>query len=85
MSTVEIPVQGMCCERCERPVQAALTHVEGVLDANADHRAARVRVSFDSDRVDERRLRQAIEAAGFQPAAQELGASRKDCAEVQRQ
>ena len=73
MSRIEIPVEGMRCEGCERTVQAALTRIEGVRDAKADHQAGRVRVSFDPERVDEPRLRAQIEQAGYDPVAEEVG------------
>lgn len=69
MARVEIPVQGMTCGGCERSVQAALAQLEGVSGAEADHTAARVRVSFDPDEVDEQRLRAQIDEAGYQPTA----------------
>lgn len=67
MARVEIPVQGMTCGGCERSVQAALTQLEGVSGAEADHTAGRVRVSFDAGQIDEQRLRSQIEEAGYQP------------------
>jgi copper chaperone len=69
MTRVEIPVQGMSCGGCERAVQAALSQLEGVSSAEADHTAGRVRVSYDPGQVDEQRLRTQIEDAGYQPAA----------------
>lgn len=69
MARVEIPVQGMGCGGCERTVQAALGQLEGVRGAEVDHTAARVRVSFDPDQVDEQRLRTRIEDAGYRPTA----------------
>lgn len=59
----------MACESCERTVQAALTQLDGVRDVAADHKAARVRVSFDRAQVDEQRLREVIEQAGFAATA----------------
>lgn len=64
---VEIPVEGMRCESCERTVASALERLEGVGGADADHSARRVRVSFDPDRVAEERLREQIEEAGYEP------------------
>jgi copper chaperone CopZ len=55
----------MACESCERTIEAALTRLEGVRDVDADHEAARVRVTFDSGHTDEQRLRAAIGRAGF--------------------
>ncbi len=67
MSRVEIPVEGMSCGGCERTVATALQGLEGVTDVQADHRADRVRVSFDPAQVDEQRLRAQIEEAGYHP------------------
>ncbi len=67
MPRIEIPVEGMSCEGCERTVQSALGNLGGVRTADADHRARRVRVSFDAEQVDEERLREAIAGAGYQP------------------
>jgi copper chaperone len=66
MPRIEIPVEGMTCEGCERTVQSALGALEGVRTADADHEAKRVRVSFDADQVDEQRLREAIAGAGYE-------------------
>ena len=64
---IEIPVDGMRCESCERAVGKALERLDGVTAADADHEAKRVRVSFDPDRVGEPRLREQIAEAGFDP------------------
>ena len=71
MARIEIPVRGMRCGGCERALQVVLGELEGVQEATADHRARRVRVSFDPERVDEQRLRQQIERAGFRPVAKD--------------
>lgn len=63
----EIPVGGMYCSACERTLAVALGHLEGVREVDADHRGERVRVGYDPDRVDERRLREQIEGCGFRP------------------
>lgn len=68
MTRIDIPVQGMHCEGCERAVRASLTQLDGVRDAKAAHQAGRVRVSFDPERVDEQRLRAQIEEAGYTPS-----------------
>jgi len=67
MPRTEISIEGMSCESCERALSAALERLEGVLGAEADHRARRVRVSFDSGLVSEDRLRQRIQDSGFVP------------------
>lgn len=71
MSRIEIPVEGMRCEGCERAVRAALTRLDGVRDAKADHRAKRVRISFDPELVDLQQLQAQIEQAGYEPVVVE--------------
>ena len=71
MSRIEIPVEGMRCESCERTVQAALTRIDGVRDVSADHLAKRVRVSFDPACVNAESLRAQIKDAGFKPVTKE--------------
>lgn len=68
MARIEIPVKGMTCTGCERKLQAALGRLEGVSAVEADHGAARVRISFDPEQVDKQRLRAQIEKAGYRPA-----------------
>lgn len=67
MTRTEIPVEGMHCTGCERALSSALERLEGVRETRADHRAGRVRVSFDPQRVEEEQLRRQIEEVGYQP------------------
>ena len=73
MTRIEIPVEGMSCDGCERTIQASLRQLDGVRNAKADHENGRVRVSFDPERVDEPRLRAQIEQAGYRPVVEEVG------------
>lgn len=72
MAQIEIAVQGMRCEGCERTLRHSLDQLEGVRRVRADHEAGRVRVSFDPERMDERRLRARIEQAGYRPLIGEI-------------
>lgn len=67
VDTVEtaIAVGGMVCGACERRISAALARLDGVSDAKADHRAERVSIRYDPERVDEGVLRERIEGCGF--------------------
>lgn len=67
MTRIQIDVEGMHCTGCERAVSSGLERLEGVREAQADHEAARVRVSFDPERVGEDELRQRIEETGYRP------------------
>jgi len=67
MDTVDIRVAGMSCGGCEERLAAALGRVHGVSTVSADHETGNVRVLFDSDRVDEARLREQVSVCGFDP------------------
>lgn len=64
----EISVTGMVCGVCEHQVADALARLEGVREVEADHRAERVIVRYDAERVDERTLRERIAGCGFRPS-----------------
>lgn len=66
MARIVVTVKGMTCDGCERRVSSALTRLRGVREAKADHRAERVAVSYDPERVSEQALREQIEQAGYE-------------------
>lgn len=66
MARIVMTVKGMTCDGCERRVSGALTRLDGVRNAKADHRAERVAVSYDHERVSEQALREQIEEAGYE-------------------
>jgi copper chaperone CopZ len=65
MEQVELAVTGMSCGACERRIETALSRLEGVVRSTADHRAARVRVAFDPNRLTEHAVRACVEQAGY--------------------
>lgn len=67
VAKLEIPVQGMHCDGCERTLSLALTRLDGVRDATADRDAERVTVHYDPAQIDERRLRDHIDFVGYEP------------------
>jgi copper chaperone CopZ len=66
MDTVAIGVGGMDCGGCERRLESALSRLEGVVRASADHAGERVEVVLDPGRVSEADVRSCIEEAGFE-------------------
>lgn len=64
--TATFHVEGMACERCSGRLRAVLLKLDGVIAADADHEAKRVVVRFDPSRVTIARVKQEIEAAGFE-------------------
>lgn len=63
-----LEVRGMDCSGCENRVKTAVTRLEGVIKADADHNAGRVEVRFDHDRVSEDDIKERIRAAGYEVA-----------------
>ncbi len=68
MVTETIMKVPMHCGGCENAVRTALQRTEGVIRVDADHRRDEVRLRFDPERLSEERIRQRIQAAGFEPA-----------------
>jgi copper chaperone len=65
METIRIKVGGMTCSGCVASVKRALQPIDGVdnVDVSLDEGQASVR--YDPARVNESKLRSAIEDAGF--------------------
>jgi copper chaperone len=60
-----LAVQGMTCEGCEQAIRGALGRLDGIVAASPDHRAGRVSVRYDTDRVSETAIKQRIRLAGY--------------------
>lgn len=58
----------MECEGCVRSIHRALDDIDGVQQVEVDLLQKTVRIVFDTARVDETHLQQAVEAAGFTPS-----------------
>jgi copper chaperone CopZ len=56
----------MDCTECENRVKIAVTRLDGVIKADADHKSDRVDVRFDGDRVSEDEIKDRIRAAGYE-------------------
>jgi copper ion binding protein len=59
-------VPGMHCGGCANRIEEAVKHIEGVRRVKADFQAHTADVAFDSDKVDETKLRFVIEKAGYE-------------------
>lgn len=65
-SSVELPVAGMTCQSCAKSIEHSLAKLPGV-DQIAVHVAAgKVQITYDPLAIDQPRLIQTIQAAGFQ-------------------
>ena len=67
MQSIRLKVEGMSCGHCEKRVTTALLRLDGVKEAKASAKDAEVSVTFDTDKSDEAKIREAIDQAGYQP------------------
>ncbi len=65
MQQITFAVSGMHCGACENRIQKALSRLEGVKRASADHQAGEVRVVLDPNRTPLATARECIEQAGY--------------------
>ena len=66
MEKVALSVRGMNCSGCEQRLENALTRLQGIGRASADHASERVEVVLDPARTSEAEVRNSIELAGFE-------------------
>ena len=72
---IELPVHGMSCGKCVAKVTGALQAVDGVENAEVslDEKLAKVR--YDMERTGPERLAEAVVAAGFRLAPEDMAPS----------
>jgi copper chaperone len=63
---IELKVTGMSCGHCENAVAKALTALDGVIAAAADHNAQKAVVEFDAGQVDRQAMIDAVVKAGYE-------------------
>ncbi len=66
--TTTLKIEGMTCAACSARVERALQRVEGVVSATVNLTTEKASIEYDSTRVDEATVRQAIEKTGYQVA-----------------
>ena len=59
-----ITVNGMKCEHCKAKVESALTAIDGVNAAEVSLANHNVKVNYDESRVNEARMKEAVDGAG---------------------
>ena len=64
MKEIELKVEGMTCEGCERRIQNVLMDIDGVENAKASHIDKNVKITLNKD-VDINILKEAIEDLDF--------------------
>ncbi|MBW2092709.1 MAG: copper ion binding protein, partial [Deltaproteobacteria bacterium] len=66
ISTASLPIKGMTCATCVNRVEKALGELPGVEEANVNFATEKATVRFDIDKVSLRKMRDAVESAGYQ-------------------
>lgn len=70
---ITVPVRGMSCVLCERPIASSVEDVRGVLEADASAARNEVTVKAKRGSVSVERIAAAIRAAGYEPEITEPG------------
>lgn len=65
METKTIKVEGMTCDGCANRVKTVLEREPGVRGADVSYDAGEARVKYNEHTVQENRLRELIEGAGY--------------------
>ena len=65
METVELKVEGMDCEGCEKSVTRMLSGVPGVASVDVSLAQARAKVTYDPAKADVAQMKRAVERAGY--------------------
>lgn len=66
MDSLTINIKGMSCNHCKMAVEQALQTLQGVESADVDLNGNIAQVVFDSNKIDERKLKAAITQAGYE-------------------
>ncbi|MRH43212.1 copper chaperone CopZ [Aquibacillus halophilus] len=68
MKTLTLNVKGMTCGHCKSAVNGALAELEGIDNVEVNLETGKVDVSFDETKVDETKMKEAIEEQGYDVA-----------------
>lgn len=66
VKTVEIPVEGMTCEGCEKTIAINVNELQGIQKVEASFQVQKVKVSFDTLKLSLVDIENKIAAAGYQ-------------------
>jgi len=64
---IKIKTKGMHCQSCEMLVKESIEELEGIKNANADHKSGIIEVDFDDSKVEESAIKAVISKEGYKP------------------
>lgn len=70
-ANVTLKVEGMTCTGCEQRLGTALRRLEGVSEAQADHRTGELNIRYDPETTDREALEERVVIAGYEVAGTE--------------
>ena len=70
LTELSLPIVGMTCASCVTRIERFLGRTDGVADAAVNLATERATVHFDAGRIDHEGIVAAIEAAGYEVAAE---------------
>lgn len=65
MNTMTFKIEGMHCEGCAERIHGLVSREPGVRGAEVSFATGTAEIRFNRHRIDEKRLREVIEAGGF--------------------
>lgn len=70
-ANVTLKVEGMTCTGCEQRLGTALRRLEGVSEAQADHRTGELNIRYNPETTDREALEERVVIAGYEVAGTE--------------
>lgn len=68
MKNLTLDVKGMTCGHCKMSVNGALTDLDGVSNVEVNLETGKVEVTYDENKVDTEKLKEAVEDQGYDVA-----------------
>ncbi|MDC3417310.1 copper chaperone CopZ [Aquibacillus salsiterrae] len=68
MKNISLDVKGMTCGHCKMAVNGALKDIDGIENVDVNLETGKVEVSYDEAKVDESKMKEAIEDQGYDVA-----------------
>ena len=62
---IRVTIEGMTCAGCESHIESEVNKLDGILNVNADHKAANTFVKYDETKVDLQKIQTAILSTGY--------------------
>ena len=62
---IRLTIKGMTCTGCEAHIENEVTKLDGILNVNADYKAANAIVKYDTTKIDLQKIKTAILSTGY--------------------